>query len=179
VRLKQGYRFWATLLAVALVIAPAFVAGFLIVEWRAHPPKQVMDSDFWDAIPFIVLPLIFLLSMLWVFRGQRRLIADGQISIGRVTGVRFRRRRTRMVVYEFLDCSGRSVTASSPDNTGSFSQGMAIPVFFNPRIRRRTKSHCVVRLMRLLTSGRRLSVSYGWLPSVRAARLQNHQKLIL
>ena len=37
----------------------------------------------------------------------------------------------RTVTYEFLDHRGRPVTASCPDNTRSFSEGMEVTVFFN------------------------------------------------
>lgn len=130
-RLKHGYRFWVVLLAATLVIIPAVLAGLLVVEWDAHPPSQVFNSDFWSAVPFIVLPLIVLLLMFWIFSKDRRLMTYGEISIGKVTGLRFRR-RSPIITYEFLDRSGRLVTTSSPDNTRSFFQGMAIPVFFNP-----------------------------------------------
>jgi hypothetical protein len=131
VRLKQGYRFWCALLVATCVIVPSLLLGFLIVERRANPAKQVMNSDFWSTVPFIALPLIFLLLASWISIGHRRLVAHGEVSIGKVIGVRILCRRPD-IIYEFLDRSGRLITASSPDDTRSFSSGMVIPIFYNP-----------------------------------------------
>jgi hypothetical protein len=131
VRLKLGYRFWAALLTATLVIVPVLVGGFLIVEWRAHPPMQVMNADFWGSMPFVVLPPILLLLMFWIFSGHRRLVIHGEIAIGKVTEVRLRRRGP-VITCEFLDRSGRLITTTSPDSTRSFSPGMDVPVFFSP-----------------------------------------------
>jgi hypothetical protein len=112
------------------VIIPSLLIGFLVVEWRASPSKQEMNSDLWSTMPFIVLPLIFLLIAFWISIRHKRLVTQGELSIGTVTNVRLRRRGPE-VTYEFVDRSGRLITASSPDNTRSFSPGMAIPIFYN------------------------------------------------
>jgi hypothetical protein len=130
VRLKRGYRFWVTFLAATLVTVPVLVVGFLIAEHRAHPPMTVMNADLWRSVPFIVLPPILLLLMFWMFSGHRLLVTNGEVAIGRVTDV-CSRRRGQIITYEFLDCSGRLITTTSPDNTRSFSPGMDIAVFFN------------------------------------------------
>jgi hypothetical protein len=129
-RLKQGYRFWCVLLTATCVIIPSLLIGFLFFEWRASPSKQTMNSDLWRTMPFIVLPLIFLLIAFCISIAHKRLVTQGELSIGKVTNVRFRRRCPE-VTYEFVDRSGRLITASSPDNTRSFSPGMAIPIFYN------------------------------------------------
>jgi hypothetical protein len=131
VRFKQGYRFWWTLVVAACVIIPSLLFGFLIVEWRASPSKQVMNSDLRSAIPFIVLPFAFLLLAFRILTRDKRLVTLGELSIGEVTGVRLRRRGPA-ITYEFLDRSGRLITASSPDNTRSFLPRMVIPIFYNP-----------------------------------------------
>jgi hypothetical protein len=131
VRLKQGYRFWCTLLVATCVIIPSLLLGFLIIEWRASPAKHAMNSDLLSAIPFMVLPLILLLLAFRILLGHRRLATHGEISIGKVTEVRLRRRGLA-ISYEFLDRSGRLITASSPDNTRSLLPGMVIPIFYNP-----------------------------------------------
>lgn len=81
-------------------------------------------------MPFIVLPLIFLLVAFRILIGYKRLVTQGEVSIGEVTNVCLRRRGPE-VTYEFVDRSGRLITASSPDNTHSFSPGMAIPIFYD------------------------------------------------
>jgi len=124
------HRFWCALLLLTCLTVPSLLLGFLIAEWRTSPARQLMNSDLWSAIPFILLPLIFLLLTLWILIGDRRLVSDGEISIGKITGVRLRRRRP-VVTYEFLDRSGRLITALCPDNTRSFSPGMFIPIFYN------------------------------------------------
>jgi hypothetical protein len=90
-----------------------------------------MNSDLLSAIPFMVLPLIFLLLAFRILLGHRRLETHGEVSIGKVTEVRLRRRGLA-ISYEFLDRSGRLITASSPDNTRAFLPGMVIPIFYNP-----------------------------------------------
>jgi hypothetical protein len=131
VRLKLGYRFWGILLVATCAIIPSLLIGILIVELRVSPAKQVMKSDLWSALPFIVLPLILLFLAFWLLISHRRLVAHGEISIGKVTEVRLRRRGGPAITYEFLDRSGQLITASSPDNTRSFLPGMAIPIFYN------------------------------------------------
>jgi len=131
IRLKRGHRFWVALFTATLVIVPVLVVGFLIVEQRAQPRKQVLSADFWGTIPFVVLPPILLLLMFWIFSAHRRLVTHGEIAIGKVTDVRLRRRGP-VITYEFLDRSGRLITTTAPDSTRSFSPGMDVPVFFNP-----------------------------------------------
>ena len=126
------HRFWCALLLVTCLTVPSLLLGFLIAEWRTSPARQLMNSDFWSAMPFILLPLIFFLLAFWILVGQKRLVSDGEISIGKVTAVRLRR-RGHAITYEFLDRSGRLITASCPDNTRSFSLGMVVPIFYNPQ----------------------------------------------
>jgi hypothetical protein len=97
----------------------------------------------------IVLPFAFLLLAFWILIRDKRQVSLGEMSIGEVTGVRLRRRGLA-ITYEFLDRSGRLITASSPDDTRSFSPGMVIPIFYSPKVRRQTKSHCVLRFTKLL-----------------------------
>src|SRR5215469_6876746 len=85
VRLK--YRFWCALLFAACVVIPSLLIAFLIVEWRANPAKQVMKSDLWSAMPFI-LPLLFLVVAFWISTGHKQLVSEGEVSIGEVIGVR-------------------------------------------------------------------------------------------
>jgi hypothetical protein len=132
VRLKHGYRFWSTLLIATGVIIPCLSVGVLIFERRANPAKHVMNSDLWSALPFIVLPPMLLLLAFRISIRDRRLVTYGEISMGRVTDVRLRRKRGPAITYEFLDISGRLITASSPDNTRSFSAGMVVPIFYEP-----------------------------------------------
>ena len=129
-RLKKGYRFWCILLTATFVIIPSLLIGFLFVEWLARPSKQAMNSDLWSTMPFTVLSLFFLLIAFLILKGHKRLVTQGELSIGNVTKVRLGRRGPE-VTYEFVDCSGRLITASSPDYTRSFSPGMAVPIFYN------------------------------------------------
>lgn len=92
---------------------------------------DVMKADFWGSVTFVVLPPIVLLLMLWVFIGDKRLVTNGEIAIGKVTNVRSGRRGP-VITYEFLDGSGRLITTTSQDNTRSLSLGMRVRVFFNP-----------------------------------------------
>lgn len=89
-----------------------------------------MKSDLWSTMPFIALPLIFLVIGFLILIGHKRLVTRGELAIGKVTDVNLRRRGPE-VTYEFADRSGRLITASCPDYTRSFSPGMAIPIFFN------------------------------------------------
>jgi hypothetical protein len=130
VRLKRGYRFWNSFLVAVCVIIPSLQLWFLIVEWRASPVKKAMNSELWDTAPFIVLPLFGLLFACWSLIAHKRLVMHGEISVGRVTSVRLRR-GGRTITYEFLDNSGRLITASSPDYTRSLSPEMVIAIFYN------------------------------------------------
>jgi hypothetical protein len=130
VRLKKGYRFWCAFLAATLLIISSLSIGFLLVVWRTKPDKQTINPDLWHAIPWIVLPLVFLLLGSRILIGDRRLLINGEISIGKVTRVNLRR-RVPAVTYEFVDRSGRLITASSPDNTRALSPGMLIAIFYD------------------------------------------------
>jgi hypothetical protein len=89
-----------------------------------------MHSDIWSAMPFIAAPLLFMLMLYMFNKRDRKLVSEGEVTIGKVVAVNTKR-RYRTVTYEFLDRSGRLITASCPDNTRSFMKGMAIPVFYN------------------------------------------------
>jgi hypothetical protein len=82
------------------------------------------------AMPFIVGPPILLTMIFLILRGDRHLVRRGEISIGTVTGIR-NRRRGRIATYEFLDRSGRVISASCYDNTRSIVVGIQTPVFYN------------------------------------------------
>ena len=130
-RLKQGYRFWIALLIATGVSIPCLCVGFLIAEWRADPAEHVVNADLWSTIPFIVLPVSSLFFAFWDSIRDKQLFTYGELSIGKVTDVRLGRRWRRGVTYEFLDISGRLITASSTDYTRSFSPGMVVPIFYD------------------------------------------------
>ncbi len=132
IRMQRKQRFWVAVVVASMVVIPTVLFGILLTEWKAHPPKQTMQSDIWSTVPFVAGALFFLLMLYIVLRRDRRLVTQGEIAIGRIVSVRTGgRRRGRIVTYEFLDRSGRLITASCADNIRSFSEGMAIPVFFN------------------------------------------------
>src|SRR5262250_297976 len=141
VRLKQDYRFWCIFLIGTMLVVPSLVLWFMASEWRSGPPREVMNSDFWHAMEFVALPLVLLLLVLWIGARDRRLMTNGEISIGKITDVRFQRRPGPIVTYEFLDRFGRLITASSFDLTRSVTPGMAIPIFYNPENPRRSRLH--------------------------------------
>ena len=128
VRLK--YRFWCTLLFAACLAVPGLLTAFLVVEWRFSSEKN-MVSGVWETLPFILLPIVFLVVALWILIGHRRLVRGGEIAIAKVTAVRLGR-RSLTVAHEFSDRSGRLISASSPDNTRTISVGLIVPVFYNP-----------------------------------------------
>jgi len=132
VRMRNGQRFWIALIFAAMIAVSITLLGALLVELQAHPARKTMTDDVWMAVSFIAGGLFFALIIYLCFRRDRRLVRDGQIAIGKVTAVRIGRRGIHLVNYEFLDRSGRMVTMSCPDNTRKFSEGMAMPVFFNP-----------------------------------------------
>jgi hypothetical protein len=131
VRMQKGQRFWVALIFGAMIAVSTILLGALLTEWESHPTKRTMTTDIWTAVPFIAMGIFLPLLMHISLKSDRRLLRSGEVTIGRVTGVRIGRKRSRIVTYEFLDCSGRLITTSCPDNTRSFSEGMAIPVFFN------------------------------------------------
>jgi hypothetical protein len=132
VRMKKGRRFWIALICVAMIAMPSILLGALFLEWQAHPTKRLMTDDIWRALPFIGGGLFFLLLIYTFLNRTRRLVTNGEVTIGRVTAVRTKgRRRKRIVTYEFLDRSGRLITTSCADSSGTLSEGMVVPVFFN------------------------------------------------
>lgn len=132
VRMQKGQKFWIALIFAAMIAISTTLIGGLVWEWQAHPQKRFMTADIWRATPFIAGGL-FLLLVIYIFlKRTRRLVRSGEITIGKVIGTHTGRRRTRVVTYEFLDRSGRLIIKSCVDNTRTFSEGMAIPVFFNP-----------------------------------------------
>ena len=128
VRLR--YRFWCALLLVACLAVPGLQIAFLVVEWRFSSEKHELP-DVWKTLPFILLPIAFLVVAFWILIGHRQLVRDGEIAIAKVTAVRLGR-RSPTVTYEFSDRSGQLISASSPDNTRKISVGMVVPIFYNP-----------------------------------------------
>lgn len=137
VRMQKKQRFWITLISMAAIMIVALLVGALFAEWQTHPAKGMMGTDILSAAPFIAGGLLLPLILHFFLKHDRRLLGQGELTIGEVVGVHARRgyiglgRGGRTVTYEFLDCSGHLVTASCSDNTRSFSEGMAVPVFFN------------------------------------------------
>src|SRR5260370_20228347 len=130
VRIQRRQRFWVALIFASMSVIATALFAILFTEWQAHPLKKTMHSDIWSAIPFIAGALLFMLMLYMFNRRDRRLVSEGEVTIGKVVAVGTRR-KYRTVTYEFLNRSGRLITASCPDNTRSFTEGMAIPVFFN------------------------------------------------
>jgi len=85
----------------------------------------------WSALPFILLPIAFLVVNFWILIVHRRLVGTGEISLAKVIGMKSGR-RGRVITYEFSDRSGRLISASSPDNSRTISVGMVVPIFYNP-----------------------------------------------
>jgi len=131
VRIKRGRKFYLAVIAAALIGVPATSLGSLILEWRTHPTKNAMTSDLWNAVPFIVGPLLLLLFVSVMLRRDRQLMSDGEIAIGKIVSVRRGGRRGWTVTYEFLDSSGQLITASCYDYSRSVIEGAQIPVFFS------------------------------------------------
>ena len=109
---------------------PSLVTAFLIIEWRSSSERQVLP-DLWNALPFVLLPIAFLVVGSWILIGHRRLVRTGEISLAKVIAVQLRR-RVPAITYEFSDRSGRLISASSPDNSRTISVGMVVPVFYDP-----------------------------------------------
>jgi hypothetical protein len=131
VRTRQGSKFWLTLLTTVLIVVPLLLLGILFMEWASHPVQETFRAHAWSAAPFIFGPLLVLLVSSLILARDRRLIRYGEISIANIVAVR-PRRGGRTVTYVFRTRTGASITASCRDNTRSYVEGMAMPVFFNP-----------------------------------------------
>lgn len=137
VRMQKRQRFWITLILTAAIAIATLLLGAVFAEWQTHPTRQMMETDILGAVPFIACGLFLPLIFQFFLKRDRRLLSQGELTIAKIVGVHVGGGHLglgqggRTVTYEFLDHSGRPVTASCPDNTRSFSEGMEVPVFFN------------------------------------------------
>jgi hypothetical protein len=103
--------------------------------------KEVRSSDLRPYVVFsglcIVCLSIGLTYLLLLWRKARRLMVDGEMSIGRVTGLRTSGRGRRTITYEFSNNAGELISSSGPDALGSIEVGSPIPIFYNPQEPRR------------------------------------------
>lgn len=111
----------------AVTWANQIIGVFLFNEIRS----PALRAYVWiSALSFLVGAIC--LTELWrLTRKAHRLVADGAISIGKVTSLRANGPR-RTIGYEFIDNAGLVVVGSGPDAVGSLEVGNSIPVFYNP-----------------------------------------------
>lgn len=115
------------LLLFGVVWANQIIGAFLISESRSAELRVYL----WTST-FSILAGVICLAELWrLTRKAHRLVANGAIGIGKVTGLRTNGPR-RTIAYQFIDNAGQVVVGSGPDAVGSLEVGNSIPVFYNP-----------------------------------------------
>ncbi|HET6145595.1 MAG TPA: hypothetical protein VFE02_18980 [Candidatus Acidoferrales bacterium] len=124
----------AVIFSVALLTS---VAGYATANTmiRRNPATANSGSSL---IPLYSMSLVILVSITVVANvvgKQKQLLADGEISMARVTD-RVLARNGPNIRYEFITPLGEHFSGSAQDGTRKLSVGMNVPVFYdalNPR----------------------------------------------
>ena len=94
---------------------------------QAAGPSQI--PAYAISIFFVV---VFYLVMMNVAGRQKRLLAEGEIATARVTK-RWSTRNGPAIHYEFTTPLGEQFSGNAPDGTRKLSEGMSVPVFYDPQ----------------------------------------------
>ena len=116
----------AALLA-SLGIFAASIAATSAVGGRGTGPPQLLVF-----VPPIALLLLIGPLMLRGIAKQKILLAEGEIATGRVTKRRLARNGPN-IRYEFTTPLGEHFSRSAADSTRQLSEGMNVPIFWNPQ----------------------------------------------
>jgi hypothetical protein len=129
VRIKEEVKLATVrfLMLIGIFVGLSILSVLLLVELHAYSPKSLRLLVLGGTVPSFAGALGLLASLVFSYKKSRRLVTNGEVTIGTIA----ERRRSR-VTYEFKDGSDRLVSASCTDPSGSFDPGMSIPVFFNP-----------------------------------------------
>lgn len=129
VRIKQERKLATTkfLTVIVIFLGLSVLFAFLFLQLHVNPPNRVRLLVLLVTVPGFVGALGLLAPLAFSFKKSRRLLTFGEVSIGTIT-----ERARNTVTYEFKDSTGRVISASCPDPTGLYAQGMPIPVFFSP-----------------------------------------------
>lgn len=80
------------------------------------------------AVPLGLVAVLGLLMRRGLAR-EKELLAEGELTLGRVTR-QWRCRNGNGIRYEFTPAGGQSISRSCTDYSRQFSEGMAVPVFY-------------------------------------------------
>lgn len=140
VRMSRRGKSTAGLVAAILLVSMSmFVAGLSTQSKAADGnPGSAQFVKFALPIGLILAMVPFLL--LTILR-QKKLIAEGDLAIARVTERRLARHGPT-IRYEFKTPSGEHLDGGASDGTGQLSAGMSVPVFYNPRNPKRQLALC-------------------------------------
>lgn len=121
---------YVAFLAFWSIATPLIFAGLFNAILTRHP-------DIYWTVFIVVFGLcgpiayeFFLLKTLYVLPRYRKLFANGEVQLARVTKMRQQKRGSR-VWYEFTDLSGRVVKGSSWDKLRNNYVGTPIPILFD------------------------------------------------
>jgi len=131
VRMSRRGKSTSVLVAVILLVSMSlFVAG-LTAQSRAAGANKGSPQFVKFALP-IVFILVFVPFQLLGIARQKRLIAEGEISMGRVKERRIARHGPT-IRYEFTTPLGEHFSRSASDGSGQLSTGMSVPIFYEPQ----------------------------------------------
>lgn len=127
-RMKRVFR--------ALFFFLAFIAivfGMVCVSLLTPPHKHPDDPR--DGLKLLWIPAAILCAMAWSFlteRRRRKLLAQGKVTFAMVKGSNAGRGALLPgIIYEFETEEGKKLEDFDHDWTGSFHEGMLVPLFYD------------------------------------------------
>ncbi|HLW83361.1 MAG TPA: DUF3592 domain-containing protein [Candidatus Acidoferrales bacterium] len=125
VSIKSGDLAMRVAASIALVI---FSIYFLNSAWNSGLPQSLFYKTF--SVLWVMLMIYVISGNVSAFIRDQKLLADGEVALGRVFHIR--RGRHRRMEFSFQDARGRTFTALAGVGSPSIHEGSAIVVFYDP-----------------------------------------------
>jgi hypothetical protein len=133
---------WTALFIAVFGGGAASLAYLLFSHWGLRPLHEELLAI---AVPGLFFFGMLVYSLLWV-RRDHILLATGSIALAIVLGRNYRSNRRGygyiQIGYKFRDSNGDMHDGKGADYSGSYAEGSAVAVFYNPENPKRQVPHC-------------------------------------
>jgi hypothetical protein len=141
VRMSRRGKIIAIVVLSALLASLGIYAVAGVLAQRAAGGQEAGASQFPVYALSIVFIVVFDIVMLNVIGRQKRMLADGEMAVARVTK-QWMARNGPNIYYEFTTPLGEHFTRGAADTSRRLSVGMNVPVFYDPQKPKRQLALC-------------------------------------
>jgi hypothetical protein len=141
VRMSRRAKMIAMVVLVALLASLGIYAAAGVLAQRAAGGRNSGESQFPVYALSIAFIVVFDIVMLSVIGRQKRLLAEGEMATARVTK-QWMARNGPNIFYEFTTPLGEHFSRGAADGSRQLSEGMYVPVFYDPQKPKRQLALC-------------------------------------